>query len=107
MSNAINASISSFSLNADGTVETLDTIAAQGTTAFTEEGAEIGGADGFGVTDGFIDLDVSPDGSQLYQLAGLSGSVYVYDVADDGSLSLSQVLEGALPEIDTQGLVSI
>ena len=107
VSNAINASISSFSLNADGTVETLDTIAAQGTSAFTEEGAEIGGAEGFGITDGFIDLDVSPDGSQLYQLAGLSGSVYVYDVAADGTLSLSQVLEGALPEIDTQGLVSI
>ena len=107
VSNAINASISSFSLNADGTVETLDTIAAQGTSAFDGEGTEIGGADAFGITDGFIDLDVSPDGSQLYQLAGLSGSVYVYDVAADGTLALSQVLEGELPEVDTQGLVSI
>ena len=107
VSNAVSATISSFRLNEDGTVETIDTVAASGTSAFETPGEEIAGSYGFERTDGFIDIDVSPDGAQLYVLAGLSGSVYVYDVASDYTLSLNQVLEGELPVIDTQGLVSI
>ena len=88
-------------------MDPIENIAAAGTSAFETAGQEVDGPTGFGRTDGFIDLDVSPDGDQLYVLAGLSGSVYVYDIASDNTLSLSQVLEGELPEIDTQGLVSI
>ena len=107
VSNAISATISTFRLNGDGTVDTIEVVAAAGTSAFETPGEEIDGSYGFSRTDGFIDIDVSPDGNQLYVLAGLSGSVYVYDVASDYTLSLSQVLEGELPEVDTQGLVSI
>ena len=107
VSNAVSATISTFRLNGDGTVETVEAVAAAGSSAFETPGEEIDGPTAFGRTDGFIDLDVSPDGSQLYVLAGLSGSVYVYDVASDYTLSLSQVFEGELPEVDTQGLVSI
>lgn len=107
VSNAINATISSFTLNADGSLTLIDTIAAAGTSGFAEEGVAIDGPTTFGTTDGFIDLDVSPDGSQLYQLAGLSGEIYVFDIQPDGSLVQSQIIGDGLPEIDTQGLVSI
>ncbi len=107
VSNAINATISSFRLQADGTVEVIDTVAAAGTTPFTNPGEVLDGPTTFGNTDGFIDLDVSPDGEYLYQLAGLSGTVGVYDVAGDGSLNLIQEISDGLPEIDTQGIISI
>ncbi len=107
VSNAINATISSFELNADGTVTVLDTVAAAGVSGFAEEGLAVDGPTTFGTTDGWIDLDVSPDGNQLYQLAGLSGEIYVFDVAEDGTLTQTQVISDGLPEIDTQGLVSI
>ena len=106
VSNAISATISSFELNADGTVTVLDTIAAAGISGFAEEGVAIDGPTTFGTTDGWIDLDVSPDGNQLYQLAGLSGEIYVFDVAEDGTLTETQVI-GGLPDIDTQGIISI
>ena len=107
VSNAINATISSFTLNPDGTVDIIDTVAAAGTSGFAEEGVAIDGPTTFGTTDGFIDLDVSPDGNQLYQLAGLSGEIYVFDVEADGSLTQTQIISDGLPEIDTQGIVSI
>ena len=107
VSNAINATISSVRLANDGTLEIIDSIAAQGTSGFAEEGAVIDGATTFGTTDGFIDLDVSPDGEYLYQLEGLSGSISVYALDGQGGLEQIQELSGELPEIDTQGLVSI
>ena len=105
MSNAINASISSVRLANDGTLEIIESIAAQGTSGF-----ETGATDGpgvFGTTDGFIDLDVSPDGNYLYQLEGLSDSIGVYALDGAGGLEQIQELSGELPEIDTQGIVSI
>ena len=107
VSNAINATISSFTLNADGSVDLIDVVAAAGVSGFAEEGVAIDGPTTFGTTDGFIDLDVSPDGNQLYQLAGLSGEIYVFDVEDDGSLTQTQIISDGLPEIDTQGIISI
>lgn len=107
VSNAINATISSFTLNADGTVDLIDTTAAAGTSGFAEAGVAQDGPTTFGQTDGFIDLDVSPDGNQLYQLAGLSGEIYVFDVEADGSLTQTQIISDGLPEIDTQGIISI
>ena len=107
VSNAINATISSLYLEDDGTVTVLDTIAAAGTSAFETEGEVIDGPTAFGRTDGFIDLDVNPSGEFLYQLEGLSGNIGVYAIDHDGSLSLVQEVTGELPEIDTQGIISV
>ncbi len=106
VSNAINSSISSFSLNDDGSLSLIETIAAQGTSGFENGGTT--GPDVFGTTDGFIDLDVSDDGQFLYQLEGLSGEIGVYSVdANSAALTLLQNVSGYLPEIDTQGIVSV
>ena len=103
-SNAINASISSLEVTADGELNLLEATAAQGVSGFSTGGTT--GPVVFGTTDGFIDLDVSADGRYLYQLQGLSGAISVYAI-EGGSLSLIQDLTGYLPEIDTQGLVAV
>ena len=105
VSNAINASISSVRLADNGTLEVIETIAAQGVSGFDQPGTT--GPEVFGETDGFIDLDVSPDGNYLYQLEGLSGNIGVYELDGEGGLVQIQELTGELPEIDTQGLVAI
>lgn len=107
VSNAINATISSFQLQRDGSVTVLDTVAASGTSAFAEPGVAIDGATAFGRTDGFIDLDVSDSGKYLYQLEGLSGNIGVYAVGHNGSLEQIQEVTGTLPGADTQGIISI
>ena len=104
VSNAINASISSVRLADDGTLEVIETIAAQGVSGFSQPGQT--GPEVFGTTDGFIDLDVSPDGDYLYQLEGLSGEVAVYALDGAGGLELIQEV-GGLPDVDTQGIVAI
>ena len=59
-------------------------------------------------TDGYIDRDVSVDGHFLYQLEGLSGEIGVYSVdANSAALTLLQNVSGFLPEVDTQGIVSV
>ena len=88
-----------------GSLETIQTIAAQGVSGFDQPGTT--GQEVFGETDGFIDLDVSPDGNYLYQLEGLSGNIGVYELDGEGGLVQIQELTGELPEIDTQGLVAI
>ena len=106
VSNAITASVSSFSLNADGSLELIEVVAAEGTSGFANGATS--GPEVFGTTDGFIDLDVSDDGEFLYQLEGLSGNIGVYSVdIDDASLTLIQEVTGFLPDIDTQGIVSV
>ena len=106
VSNAINASVSSFTLKEDGTLDLIEMVAAQGISGFSEGGTT--GPDVFGTTDGFIDLDVSDDGDFLYQLEGLSGNIGVYSVdINDASLTLLQEVTGFLPYIDTQGIVSV
>ena len=105
VSNAISASISSVRLADDGSLEVIETIAAQGVSGFSTGATDGPGV--FGTTDGFIDLDVSPDGNYLYQLAGLSGSVIVYELDGEGGLTQVQNLTGSLPDIDTQGIISI
>ena len=107
VSNAINATISSVRLADDGTLEVINSIAASGTSGFAEEGVAIDGPTTFGTTDGFIDLDVSPDGEYLYQLEGLSGNIGVYALDGAGGLELVEEFDGGLPEIDTQGIISI
>jgi len=105
VSNAISASISSVRLLDDGSLEVIETIAAQGTSGFSTGATDGPGV--FGTTDGFIDLDVSPDGDYLYQLEGLSGNIGVYELDGEGGLTQIQELTGELPEADTQGLVAI
>ena len=108
VSNAINATISSLTLNPDGSVTVLDTVAAAGNRQpFTTPGQVLDGPTTFGNSDGFIDLDVSPDGEFLYQLAGLSGEIYVYSVSHNGQLTETQVIGDGLPLIDTQGIISV
>ena len=104
-SNAINATISSFSLAADGTPSVIQQVAAAGTSGFSTGGTT--GPEVFGVTDGFIDLDITDNGKYLYQLEGLSGNISVYAIAEDSSLNLVQEVTGFLPESDTQGMVTV
>ena len=104
VSNAINASISRLELLGDGTVNLLEQIAASGVSGFAN-GATTG-PEVFGTTDGFIDLDVTADGSYLYQLEGLNGAISAYEINADNSLTLVQQATGFLPEIDTQGIVT-
>ncbi len=106
VSNAITSSISSFSLLEDGTLELIEITAAEGVSGFAN--GDTTGPEVFGTTDGYIDLDVSDDGEFLYQLEGLSGNIGVYAVdIDDASLTLLQEVTGFLPEIDTQGILSV
>ena len=100
----INATISSFRLEDNGTPTLLEGIAAAGVSGFANGGTT--GPEVFGTTDGFIDLDVTSDGKYLYQLEGLSGEISAFVVEDDSSLTLVQDVSGFLPEIDTQGIVT-
>jgi len=104
VSNAINSTISSFRLRRNGTVRLLRETAAAGVSGFSTGGTT--GPEVFGTTDGFIDLDVSDDGRHLYQLEGLSGEISVYRVRGGGRLQLVQEI-GGLPEVDTQGMISV
>jgi|GEM_PF-863683 len=101
VSNALEASLSAYSFSADGTIELIDGVAAQGTPATSEDPATA-----FGETDGWIDLDVSSDGRYLYQLYGLDGTVGVYAI-DGSALTLVQEDSGNLPEADTQGIIAV
>ena len=105
VSNAINASISRFELLSDGSVSLQEQIAASGVSGFANGGTT--GPEVFGTTDGFIDLDVTADGKYLYQLEGLNGAISAYEINGDNSLSLVQQVTGFLPEVDTQGLVTL
>ena len=79
--------------------------AASGTSGFANGGTT--GPEVFGTTDGFIDLDVTDDGRFLYQLEGLSGAISAYAVGRNGSLRRVGRNVGNLPEIDTQGLITV
>jgi len=96
VSNALEATISSFSFE-DGAVELINDVAASG----------VGPAEGdpFGTTDGWVDLWISDDGEYLYQLFGLSGTIGVYKVGENGALDLVQTVTD-LPEANTQGIVA-
>ena len=85
VSNALDASISSYSFN-EGQIELIELLAAVG------EPPVVG--DPFGTTDGFIDLWISNDGKYLYQLFGLDGTIGVYQIEDNGNgSSLTHIQE--------------
>ena len=77
--NAGTATISSFRLDpADGGVEVLEEVAANtGTITFP--------------------LDMYVESGRLYQLLGGNGNIIVYDIEDDGSLSLLETFDADLP----------
>ncbi len=96
VSNALESTISTYSFE-DGKTELLNRTAAAGT----------GPAEGdpFGTTDGWVDLWLSDDGDYLYQLFGLSGSIGVYKVGENGALDFVQTVSD-LPQQNTQGIVA-
>ena len=103
VSNALDSTISSFTLNDDGTLTLIEEVAAAGAPPLGTTPGEA-----FASSDGFIDLSVSPGGAFLYQLYGLDGTVGVYEIdVDTAALTLLDEASGILPEINTQGIVSI
>ncbi len=105
VSNAINATISSFTMDENGIPAIFEQIAAAGVSGFSQGSTT--GPEVFGVTDGFIDLDVTANGLYLYQLEGLNGAISAYRINGDRTLTFVQEVGGFLPEVDTQGLVTV
>lgn len=121
VSNTINSLISSFSIDGEGGVSLLEGIAAAGEGPFPAgtDNTDLDPANGplgaqvFGNTEGYIDMDLSDDDQYLYQLTGLAGTIEVYQRNDDFTLTHIQTVdeetadgEGALPNQNTQGIVS-
>lgn len=59
-------------------------------------------------TDGWIDLWISDNGKYVYQLFGLSGTIGVFKVDEEGRgnglTEIQRVID--LPQINTQGIVA-
>ena len=100
VSNAIDASISTYSFDA-GQIAVSEEIAIQGIGVQSPDPAIA-----FGETQGWIDLDTDRNGEYVYQLYGLAGTIGVFRVGEGGSLSLVEEVSGALPEQNTQGIVA-
>ncbi len=100
VSNALDASLSTYSFDA-GNIEVVEEIAAQGIGPTSSDPAVA-----FGETQGWIDLDASADGNFLYQLYGLEGTIGVFAVNEDGTLTEIQEVTGELPETNTQGIIA-
>ncbi len=99
VSNALESTLSSFSFDR-GNISLINRIEAAGTPPSDD--------DPFGTTDGWIDLWVSEDGLHLYQLFGLSGTIGVYEIENEGEgtgLTLIQTVSD-LPDRNTQGIVA-
>ncbi|MEL7536076.1 MAG: beta-propeller fold lactonase family protein [Pseudomonadota bacterium] len=99
VSNALEATLSTFSFYR-GEIDLLERAEVSGIPASDD--------DPFGTTDGWIDLWISDDGEYVYQLYGLSGTIGVFKVDDEGTgtgLTLIQEVSD-LPEINTQGIVA-
>lgn len=101
VASASGATISAYRLNSDGTVSLIDGRAAAGSAAAP------GAANPLATADGFIDIAVSSDGAFVYQLLGIEGTINVYRVGANSSLSLIQEATALLPETNIQGLVSV
>jgi 6-phosphogluconolactonase (cycloisomerase 2 family) len=100
VTHASGAVISSFRLNADGTIVLLNRRAAIGMPAVV-------GPTPLATADGFVDITVSGDGQFVYQLLGLRGAVTVYRVGPNGALTMTQRTTGLLPMTNLAGLVSV
>lgn len=101
VSSASGATISSYRLNSDGTIALIDGRAAEGSPA------DPNAVDPLANADGFIDIAVSGDSRYIYQLFGLQGSIAVYEVGDNGALTLVQQSMGLLRQRNIQGIVLV
>ena len=86
--NALSSSISSFRIRENGTAALLNA------RAFKDPLETLF----------FSDIEVSADGTEIYQLVGNRGEVMVFSIKPGGDLKLKQTLDG-LPELGTYGLV--
>ena len=86
--NALSSSISRFDIDDQGHAF-LDNVA-----AFKDAGEGLF----------FSDLQVSRDGTELYQLVGNKGQVMIFSITEEGDLSLVQTING-LPELGTYGML--
>ncbi len=85
--NALSSSISSFRVRENGTAALLNA------RAFKDPSEKLF----------FSDIEVSADGTEIYQFVGNRGEVMVFSIRPDGDLELKQTL-GGLPELGTYGL---
>ncbi len=97
VSNALDASLSTYSFS-EGRVAVREQVSVRGI------GPEEGNP--FGTTDGWIDLDTSRDGRYVYQLYGLSGTIGVFAVGQNGTLSVVETVTDILPQANTQGIIA-
>lgn len=96
--NSLDASISTFSF-ADGNVELIEEVAAQGRTPDNSSPLAA-----FATTDGFIDISISDDGLYLYQMLGLAGTIAVYAIGTEGLTLIQEVSDFPLQNI--QGIAA-
>ncbi len=101
VASASGATISSYRLNSDGTISLIESRAAAGSPAVA------GAPNPLATADGFIDIALSSDGAFLFQLLGVEGTINVYRMGANSSLSLIQEAKALLPETNIQGLVSV
>lgn len=101
VSNAIEAGLAAYSFN-NGQIELLDKTAAQGTGA---TGNTTDPQLAFSTTEGWIDLWISDDGRNLYQLHGLGGTIGVYEI-NGSQLNFVENQQGQLPQSNVQGIVA-
>ena len=101
VSNALEATLSTYSFSENGDIALVEEVAAAGTPPGSDVPAEA-----FANSDGWIDLDVSADGGYLYQLYGLAGTVGVFRI-DGADLALIQEVSEGLPEVNTQGIIAV
>lgn len=93
--------ITTFALNADGTIRLIGRDV-QGIAADPTAADPLAGADGF------TDIVVTTDGKYVYQLFDLKGTINSYPVGASGRLSpLLQSTRGLLPRTNSIGLVSV
>lgn len=100
VSNALEATLSTYSFNA-GEIELQERVAAAGQGPDSDVPAEA-----FGNTDGWIDLETDRRGEYIYQLFGLSGTVGVFKINEDATLTEIQQVSGDLPDQNTQGIAA-
>ena len=103
VSNALEATISTYKFNDRGKIElvTADATGGVGNGAVSPN-PQIA----FGETEAWIDLWISDDGKYLYQLFGKTGTIGVFRV-NGAQLEYIESVSGVLPEDNVQGIVAL
>jgi len=103
VSNALEAGLASYSFDrTSGEIVLIDQEAAKG-----QGTGPVLPPEAFQNTEAWIDLWISDDGNFLYQLYGQRGTVGVYRINSDNTLTLIEEMTGNLPTNNTQGIVAI